>query len=160
DVTETDLPSIAVGQPASVSIAAANTSVDGTVDQIAPTSDSSSGNVVTYAVTISLPNVPAAVKSGMSANVSITTASASNVVAVPAIALLGTSGNYSVRTVNDSGEVQTVPVNVGLVTSSLAEIQSGVDAGTAVVVGTSSTRTGSSTTTGGFGGGGFGGGFP
>jgi multidrug efflux pump subunit AcrA (membrane-fusion protein) len=96
----------------------------------------------------------------MSANVSITTASAPNVVAIPAIALLGTTGNYSVRTVTDGQEIQTVPVEVGLVTSTLAEITSGIDAGTAVVVGTSSTRTGSSTTTGGFGGGGFGGNFP
>jgi RND family efflux transporter MFP subunit len=160
DVTETDLPSIAVGQPASISIAAANTTVDGTVEQIAPTSDSSSSSVVTYPVTISLPDVPAAVKAGMSANVSITTASASNVVAVPAIALLGTTGNYSVRTITDGQEVQTVPVEVGLVTSTLAEITSGIDAGTAVVVGTSTTRSGTSTTTGGFGGGGFGGGFP
>ncbi len=159
DVTETDLPSIAMGQPASVSVAAANSNVDGTVTAIAPTSDSSSSSVVTYAVTVSLPDVPAAVKSGMSANVSITTASADNVVAVPAIALIGTTGNYSVRTITD-GEVQTVPVQVGLVTSSLAEIQSGLDAGTAVVVGTSATRTGTSTTTGGFGAGGFGGGFP
>ena len=88
-----------------MTISAADATVDGTVKTIAPTSDSSSGSVVTYAVTVSLSDAPAVIKSGMSANVSITTASASNVVAVPAIALIGTTGNYSVRltATNDTG---------------------------------------------------------
>jgi hypothetical protein len=97
----------------------------------------------------------------MSAQVSITTASADGVVAVPSIALVGSAGNYSVRVLEGSGEISVVPVQVGLVTPSLAEIQSGLTAGTDVVVGTSSTRQGSSTTTfsgGNFGGGNFGGG--
>jgi HlyD family secretion protein len=160
DVTETDLPSIAVGQPATVAISAAGATVDGVVNAISPTADSSSTSVVTYPVTVALTSPPAAVTSGMSADVSITTASASDVVAVPAIALVGTTGNYSVRTL-DGQTVETVPVEVGLVTSTLAEIKSGVDEGAEVVVGTASARQGtsSSTTTGGFGAGGFGGGF-
>ena len=88
----------------------------------------------------------------MSASISITTASAANVIAVPAIALVGTAGSYSVRVLDSAGQPQLVSVQTGLVTSSLAEIQSGVDVGTQVVTGTSSTRTSTSTS----GGGGFG----
>jgi len=51
-----------------------------------------------------------------------------------------------------SNQPQLVSVQVGLVTSSLAEIQSGISQGTVVVTGTSSTRT----TTTGTQGGGFG----
>ncbi len=67
------------------------------------------------------------------------------------------------RVLDASGEPQLVGVQVGLITSSLAEIQGGVNVGEAVVVGTSSARQGTAAN-GGFGGGaivgggGFGGG--
>jgi multidrug efflux pump subunit AcrA (membrane-fusion protein) len=121
--------------------------------------------VVTFAVQITLTNAPATVLSGMSASIAVTTAQATNVIAVPAIALLGSSGNYSVRVIAPDGSAQIVPVQVGLVTTSLAEIQSGITAGTTVSIGTVSARTSTTTTTGGgvaipaIGGGGGGGGF-
>ena len=64
----------------------------------------------------------------------------------------GAAGSYSVRVLDSAGQPQLVSVTVGLISSSYAEIQSGVDVGTAVVVGTSSTRQGT-TNSGGFGGG-------
>ncbi len=105
----------------------------------------------------------------MSAELAVTTASATNVLAVPAIAL-GTAidGSYTVRVLDSSGQPQSVAVEVGLISTSLAEIKSGLAEGTAVVTGTASDRTSSGTTTttrlpGLDGGGGFpggGGGFP
>jgi len=95
----------------------------------------------------------------MSASISITTASASNVIAVPAIALVGSAGSYSVRVLDSSGQPQLVSVQVGLVTSSMAEVQGGIDVGTAVVTGTTATRNASTTSgAGGFGVPGVGGG--
>jgi len=83
---------------------------------------------------------------------------------VPAIALIGTSGNYSVRVMAANGSVSVVPVQVGLVTTSLAEVKSGVSAGDTIVTGTA-TSLNSTTTSGtgafpgaGLGGGGLGGG--
>jgi macrolide-specific efflux system membrane fusion protein len=92
--------------------------------------------------------------------VAITTASATGVIAIPAIALTGANGNYAVRVLDSAGQVQTVPVVVGLTTSTLAEITSGLTEGQTVITGTTAARTGTTTTTttGGFGG--FGGGFP
>ena len=59
DFTETDLPSLAVGQPASVTIKAVNATVDAVVSSIAPMATSTStGSVVTYPVTITLQNPP------------------------------------------------------------------------------------------------------
>jgi macrolide-specific efflux system membrane fusion protein len=111
--------------------------------------------VVTYPVVIALTGDTTGVQSGMSANVSVTTASATNVVAVPSTALYGTTGSYTVHELNSAGQVQSVPVQVGLISTSLAEITSGVAVGDTVVVGTSSSRT---STGGNFGGGNFGGG--
>ncbi|MGZ6339126.1 MAG: hypothetical protein ACXWNG_02040 [Candidatus Limnocylindrales bacterium] len=154
---ETDVTSIKVGQAASVAIAAAKATVDATVSQILPVGSASGSNsVVTYQVQVTLTNPPATVLAGMSANVAVTTAEAQNVIAVPAIAVVGSTGNYSVRVMDAGGQPQLRSVQVGLVTSSLAEVRSGLSEGDTVVTGTVSQRT-STTTTGGAGIGGLGG---
>ncbi len=165
-VAESDLPKMQLGQDATVSITALGASVTGKVVDISQTGSSSgSGGVVSYAIVVSLPQPPTGVAPGMSAQVNVTTASATGVLAVPSIALQGSAGSYSVR-VLDAGVPQAVSVEVGLVTSSLAEIKSGISAGTAVVVGTTSSRistsgtgTGNGTRIPGVNPGGFGGGF-
>jgi RND family efflux transporter MFP subunit len=147
-VTEADFPSLAIGQTAQVTITALKQTVAGTVTQISPTaSTSGSSSVVTYTVVISLVDAPATVAAGMSADISITTASASDVIAVPSTALVGSTGNYSVRVLGSNGQLETVPVEVGLVTTSMVEIKSGIAEGDTVVIGTSSSRSGTSTTT-------------
>jgi membrane fusion protein, macrolide-specific efflux system len=151
---EADLGSLALAQPATVAVAAAGATVPGTVVAIAPTASSTSGSssVVTYDVTIALTSPPASVKPGMSADVSITTASAEAVVAIPSVALGGSAASgYTVEVVATDGSVAQRPVDVGLVTSSWAEIRSGLVEGDRVVTGTASARQ-ATTTTGGFGG--------
>jgi macrolide-specific efflux system membrane fusion protein len=164
DVVESDLGDLAVGQPAAITLSAIAADVTGKVSAISPiasTSSSGSSSVVSYPVTVTLDSVPPKARSGMTADVTITIASATNVLTVPAAALRGSEGNYRVLTLDASGQPVSTPVTVGLVTSTSAEIKDGITEGTAVVTGTSSTRTGASTTAGGFGGfGGVGGGGP
>ena len=155
DVVESDLGDLAVGQSAAISITAIGADVTGKVSAISPVADSSSssgsGSVVSYPVTVTLDSVPPKARSGMTADVTITIASATNVLTVPAEALRGSNGDYRVLTLDASGQPVSTPVTVGLVTSTTAEIKSGIDAGTAVVTGTSASRTGTTTNTGGFG---------
>jgi len=161
DFAESDLAALKDGQAATVTVTALGQQLTGTLSSITPVAaSSSSSSVVTYPVTITLDSSPADLHAGMSANVAVTTASATGVVAVPSIALQGRSGNYSVRVLDDTGQVTTVPVTVGLTTSSLAEIQTGLTGGESVIVGSATARTGTTTTSaGGFGGlGGLGGG--
>ena len=149
-VTESDLPSIALGQDATVTITALAEEITGKVARIDQTPAASSSGVVSYGIVLSLPGAPAGTVPGMSAEIAITTASASDVLAVPAIALTTTTdGSYTVRVLDASGQPTSVVVEVGLITSSLAEIKGGISEGTAVVTGTASDRTssGSSTTT-------------
>jgi macrolide-specific efflux system membrane fusion protein len=94
---------------------------------------------VSFAVTIELAEAPDALRPGMSAEVTIVTASAQDVLTVPSRALSGSGDNYTVRVVGADGTIEVRAVTVGLVTDSLAEIQSGLSAGDAVVTGTSST---------------------
>jgi RND family efflux transporter MFP subunit len=152
---ETDLPSLKVGQPASVTIKAVSaTAVAGTIVAIAPQAASSSGGVVSYTVTVSLTTPPAGILIGMSAQVSITLAQSADVLTIPTTALSGQQGSYAVRVVDAGGQVRSVTVQIGLVTNSLAEVTSGLTEGQLVVTGTASTRTGTTT------GGGLGGGLP
>ena len=154
DVVESDLGDLAVGQPAAISISAIGADVTGKVSAISPvagSSSSGSSSVVSYPVTVTLDSVPPKARSGMTADVTITIASATNVLTVPAAALRGSAGDYRVLTLDAGGQPVSTPVTVGLVTSTTAEIKSGIEAGTAVVTGTSSTRTGTTTTSGGFG---------
>jgi RND family efflux transporter MFP subunit len=149
DVVESDLANIKVGQTASVSITALDATVNGKVSAISPVAGDSSSSVVSYPVTVTLTDPPAAARAGMTADVTITTASATGVLTVPSSALQGTSGSYTVLTLAPDGTAQRTPVDVGLVTSTGAEIKSGLAEGTAVVTGTASDLIG--TTTGGTG---------
>jgi macrolide-specific efflux system membrane fusion protein len=164
---EADIPNLKVGQSATVSVTAAKTSVPGTLTEIVPVASTTGGSssVVTYAVTVTLTSPPDTVLAGMSATVTVTTASVDNALRVPATALQGSStAGYTVQVLNGDGSVSTVDVQVGLVTTSMAQITSGLSQGEAVVVGTSTTRTGTTTSGNGgvninslTGGGGFGG---
>jgi macrolide-specific efflux system membrane fusion protein len=109
--------------------------------------------VATYAVTVTLTSPPATVLAGMSASVTVTTAEVDNVLRVPATALEGSaSAGYSVLVINSDGSTTSRTVQVGLVTTSMAQITSGLSTGESVVTGTSSSTSGTTTTAGGAGG--------
>jgi multidrug efflux pump subunit AcrA (membrane-fusion protein) len=155
-VTESDYPSLKLGQAVTVSITALSQTASGTVKEINPIGTSSgTGGVVSYPIVVSIDPVPGGTASGMSADIEVTTAEADNVLSVPAAALSGSNGNYSVRVLASDGVATAQAVQVGLVTSSLAEITGGLTAGQTVVTGVNTARTGAATTTtgGGFGGG-------
>lgn len=157
-VVESDIASITVGQTASVTVAAlGGATLEGTVASIAP-SGAAGGNqgVVSFAVAIALSAAPNGLRPGMSADVTITTATAPGVLAIPARALAGSAGAYRVRILAADGTVLTRDVTVGLITSSLVEIKSGLQAGDRVITGTSSSQT-TTNRTNTFGGGGLGG---
>lgn len=170
EVVESDIAAMRLQQPATVTVAALGAELTGTVSAIAPiASEAASGGVVSFAVTVTLSQPPAALRAGMTADVTITTASASGVLAVPAAALRGSSDSYTVLVLTAAGTPETRPVTVGLITSSLVEVKTGLNAGDVVVTGTSSTQR-TTTGTGGAagapggivvpgGGGGGGGGF-
>jgi RND family efflux transporter MFP subunit len=162
DVVESDLASMAIGQTATISITAVDAEVTGTVTSIAPTTTgSTTGGVVSYPVTVSLDDAPATVRAGMTADITITIDSATNVLTVPSTALRGGTGSYSVLVLGTDGEPTAQSVDVGLIASDVAEITSGLTEGQQVVTGVANTQTGTDTTTGGFGGGlGGGGAFP
>jgi multidrug efflux pump subunit AcrA (membrane-fusion protein) len=168
---EADATKLAVGQPATVTFPALpSTEVAGRVTAVSSTSTVVS-NVVTYDATITLVHPPAAVKEGMTANVSVVTQTRARALELPSAAIT-TNGTISTVTVLRNGKTTTKRIQTGLVGSSSTEIVSGLKVGDVVVLPTISVATSTTTTPttgtfggggaffggGGFGGGGFGGG--
>jgi len=155
--TESDVNKLESGQPATISVTAVDASVPGVVASIAPapssaTSGSSSSvggsqsSVVAYAVLITLTSPPETVRAGMTATVTITTGSSTNVMRVPATAVSGSaSTGYTVRVIQSDGSASPVTVGIGLVTSSYVEITQGLSSKDTVVTGTTATRNGTTT---------------
>ena len=153
---EADATKIKVGQPATVTLSALpNTSVAGTVTAVSPTPTVTS-NVVTYDVTVRLISPPSSVRNGMTADVSVTVATKSNVLQLPSAAIT-TNGAASTVSVLQNGKQTTARVTTGLVGSSTTEILSGIKAGDVIVEPTVSvsSSTASSSSSSSLGGGGF-----
>jgi multidrug efflux pump subunit AcrA (membrane-fusion protein) len=156
---EADATKIKVGQPATVTLSALpNTSVAGTVTAVSPTPTVTS-NVVTYDVTVRLISPPTSVRNGMTADVSVTVATKSNVLQLPSAAIT-TTGAASTVSVLQNSKQTTARVTTGLVGSSTTEILSGIKAGDVIVEPTVSVSasTASSSPSTSLGGGGFPGG--
>ena len=114
DVVESDLAAMAVGQAASVSIGAVDAVVPGKVAAIAPTAaGDTTGGVVSYAVTVTLDGPPATVRAGMTADVTITIDSATNVLTIPAAAPRDVREPTPVLILGADGTPTAQPVQVG-----------------------------------------------
>lgn len=143
NIAEADAASIKVGQDASVTFSATGTTVTGKVTQIS-LSSTTSNNVIQYPVSVTLQNVPAAVRLGATANVSITTGSVDDALYVPSSAVTSLGPTRTVTVVRDGAE-SVVPVQIGMVGDRGTQILSGLSAGDVVVLPATT-----SSTTGGF----------
>jgi HlyD family secretion protein len=129
------------------------------VASISPVAATASNGIVSYAVTITLDSTPKDLRDGMSADVSITTASAPGVLTIPSAALRGANGTYRVSVLDPATGTPTQrDVTVGLVTNTLAEITGGLSEGETVITGTAADLQSTSTNGGAFPGGAFPGG--
>ena len=139
DVSEADIGAVKVGDAASIVFAALTdaadpdgTTVAGTVSEVDLTSTVSS-SVVDYGVTISLTTVPATLRLGQSATVTITTASKSDVLELSSTAIT-TLGTRKTVTVENGKADSVVTVQTGLTGDGMTEITSGLTAGQTVVI--------------------------
>ena len=174
-VSESDIGTIHVGQPATVSVDAltgAEFAAKVTAISVLPTSSS---GVVSYDVTLLLTQLSSEVRPGMSATATIITGQAAGALTVESAAI-NSRGTTSTVTLDDNGKMTVTPVITGLVGTSATQIVAGkVKAGDEVAIpvttalATSTGTTSSSGTLGGSsglgaaaalgGGGGFGGRF-
>jgi len=135
--------------------------VTGTITAIAQNA-TTTNNVVSYPVTISIKNPPAALRLGQSANISVTTATAKNALTVPSLAIT-TTGTRQTVNVMKNGTATAVTITTGITDNGRTQVLTGLSAGDQVELPAISstldtTGTTGRTGTGGLGGtGGFGG---
>ena len=160
-VSESDIGSIKVGQPATISVAALpDEEFAAKVTAISLLSSDSSG-VVSYSVTIKLTQNSSQLKPGMTATATVITGQVNNAINVESAAI-SSRGTGSTVTVDKGGKMTVTPVITGLVGASSTQIVAGVATGEALAIpistsiATSTTTTGSGTLGSGSGGG-FGG---
>ena len=153
NVSETDLPRIKEGQSVQVTFdALTGQTFTGTVTHVALVGTTSSG-VVNYPVTIALDQTDAAIRPGMSANVSIVVEQRDNLLLVPNRAVK-TSGKLKTVTVLKDGKQTQVNVTLGMSGDSQSQVTNGLSEGDVVIVQQTTTTT---TNQGGPGAGGLGG---
>ncbi|MEU4158222.1 efflux RND transporter periplasmic adaptor subunit [Actinoplanes sp. NPDC026670] len=151
--SEADATELKEGQSATIVWnALQNAETTGAVVAVDPTA-TSENSVVTYGVTVSLPNPPDGAKPGQTVTVSVVTGSVENAVMVNSAAVTTIGNRHSVTVLDSAGKQEVRQVQVGLEGDDAAQITSGLASGERVVVPTSTTT---STTTGNFRGSGAG----
>jgi macrolide-specific efflux system membrane fusion protein len=158
---EADATKLKQGQAAAITWSAlAGATAQGKVASIAPTA-TTSNNVNSYAVVVSIDDLPEGIRIGQTVTAVVTVAEARGVLRVPAAAVRAV-GNGHVVTVVSNGTNEVRQVEIGVEGDSFTEVTSGLTAGEQVMIvtDTSTGNTGNFPGGGVFPGGGFGGGGP
>ncbi|MCL4870475.1 MAG: efflux RND transporter periplasmic adaptor subunit [Anaerolineae bacterium] len=139
NVDEIDIDQITLGQTVEITLdALPGLPLKGSISEIAPTSTSALGGVVTYLVTINITDVDSTVqlRPGMSANAAIVTQVVENVLIVPnwAIRLDRETGQAFVLRENGDGTIAEVTITTGIRNEQFSELLSGLQAGQTVVI--------------------------
>ncbi|GIE75407.1 RND transporter [Actinoplanes philippinensis] len=154
--SEADATELKAGQSATIVWnALQNAETTGEVVAVDPTA-TTENSVVTYGVTVSLPNPPDGAKPGQTVTVSVVTGSVEKAVMINSAAVTTAGNRHTVTVLDSAGRQEIRQVQVGLEGDDAAQITSGLASGERVVVPTSTTAT--TTTTNLRGGNGFPGG--
>ena len=139
---EADATELKAGQSATIAWnALQGAETTGEVVAVDPTA-TSENSVVTYGVTVSLPNPPDGAKPGQTVTVSVVTGSVEKVVMVNAAAVTAVGNRRTVTVVDDAGALEVRQVRVGLEGDDAVQITSGLTAGERVVLPTATATTG------------------
>ncbi|MFC4069451.1 efflux RND transporter periplasmic adaptor subunit [Actinoplanes subglobosus] len=153
--SEADATELKEGQSATIVWnALQNAETTGEVVAVDPTA-TSENSVVTYGVTVSLPNPPDGAKPGQTVTVSVVTGSVENAVMVNAVAVTTIGNRRTVTVLDAAGKQEVRQVQVGLEGDDAAQITSGLASGERVVIPTTTTTTTTTTNMRGGGAGGF-----
>jgi trimeric autotransporter adhesin len=125
------VPSIKVGQSASVEVDGIDGTLQGTVAQVGPVESTSTG--YSYPVLVALPATGDSMHSGSAANITISTGTVSDVVAVPTSAVQSL-GSRSYVLMLSNGQLTRKIVTVGMVGNEYTQVLSGLTPGQSVVL--------------------------
>lgn len=157
---ESDIAAMKTGEAATFTFPALKADpsaapVTGTITAIAQNA-TTTNNVVSYPVTISISNPPADLRLGQSANISVTTATAKNALTVPSLAISTTGTKQTVNVLKD-GTATPVAITTGIADNGRTQVLTGLSTGDQIELPAISSTLDTTGTTGRTGAGGFGG---
>ena len=135
-VAEVDIADIAIGNNVQATLDAhgPDTYFKAIVTKIDPAETILDG-VPTYTVTFSFEEPNELIRSGMTANLDITTKQADNVISIPRRAIIRKNNMKVVRILDNKNNMTEIPVKVGVTdTNNLSEITEGIREGDVVIV--------------------------
>ncbi|WP_404869081.1 efflux RND transporter periplasmic adaptor subunit [Kitasatospora griseola] len=161
--SELDSLKLKKGQTATVALnAQSDTKLDATVLSVSSLPSSSTNGAVQYGATLQITGDTSALRTGLSATISVITGSAENALSVPTAALQGTGATRTATVQHEDGSTERVQVTVGIEGDSTVQVTDGLTEGEKVELTATTAGTGNGFPSGSFpglnGGGGFGGG--
>lgn len=134
-LNEVDIPKVAVGQKAEISLDAfSGKKFSGRVEHVDSVGTNNQG-VITYVVLVTLMNPDTRIRPGMTANVDIEVDRETNVLSVPNSAVKPYKGGRAVRVENTkTKELEYIPVEVGIKGDTRTQIIKGVREGQEIIV--------------------------
>ncbi len=134
NVAAANLPSLAIGNPASITIASGE-KLTGSISSLGtvPTVDPATGSV-TFPVTLSVAGSPKRLFDGMTAVTTITTHSLKKATVIPTSAVIDTGSGPRVGVVTPTGSERLKSIKVGIVGATTTQVLSGLSAGQSVVL--------------------------
>ncbi|MFD7643857.1 efflux RND transporter periplasmic adaptor subunit [Kitasatospora sp. NPDC059795] len=161
--SELDSLKLKKGQTATVTLnAQSDTKLDATVLSVSSLPSSSTNGAVQYGATLQIGGDTSALRTGLSATISVVTGSAENALSVPTAALQGTGSTRTATVVHEDGSTERVQVGVGIEGDTTAQVTDGLTEGEKVELTATTAGTGNGFPSGQFpgtgGAGGLGGG--
>ncbi|BAJ29808.1 MULTISPECIES: biotin/lipoyl-binding protein [Kitasatospora] len=141
--SELDSLKLKKGQPATVTLnAQSDTKLQATVLSVSSLPSSSTNGAVQYGATLRIGSDTSALRTGLSATISVTTGSADNALSVPTAALQGTGATRTATVVHDDGSTERVQVTVGIEGDSTVQVTEGLTEGEKVELTSTTAGTG------------------
>lgn len=143
EVDEVDVGSLSVGQLAAITMETwPDETIASKITAISPNAKTAPGSsLVIYEVHLALDQTSLPILVGMTANANLITSQKSGVLLIPneAINVDRSKGTYSVNLLT-AGEIQEIPITIGLRDRQYTEVTSGLQAGDQLVVGNAAPR--------------------
>jgi HlyD family secretion protein len=137
EIDEIDISQVALGQEVLITLdALPDEEISGRVEAIAPTATSVDAGVVSYVVTVAIEPTDALLRSGMSANTTITTDRKENALLVPNryIQIDRENGKMYVERLEEDGFTSRVEIETGMRDEFSSEVVAGLEEGDTLVL--------------------------
>ena len=129
-VSEALVPKLTIGDSVDVAVSAANQTFTGTIRSV---EQAANAQTKLYTVTVSVPSDVSGLLSGMFADVTFHTDTASGAIVVPTESILTSGSTQYVYVVQDDNTAKYIEVTTGLTGNGVTEVTSGLSAGQQLV---------------------------